>query len=143
MFRHHMMRFGCLASVSSCRSGSMIDAGNSATYGAISAAPTVSTLTLLSGRHPSLSGKEMQRDAKRCTEWNSVRDIWRFWRHFVQIISEQVMSDMSGARVDLFRNEWGTVNVDVLCWQDARCWCCSCSFNRFNSDSTDSRVLEA
>lgn len=34
----------------------MIDAGNSATYGAISAAPTVSTLTLLSGRHPKLGG---------------------------------------------------------------------------------------
>ena len=29
----------------------MIDAGNAATYGAINAAPTISTLTLLSGRH--------------------------------------------------------------------------------------------
>lgn len=35
----------------------MIDAGNAATYGAINAAPTISTLTLLSGRHE-IFGKE-------------------------------------------------------------------------------------
>ena len=57
---HHMSHVtGFALPRSSVRPGSMIDAGNSATYGAISAAPTVSTLTLLSGRHPSLSGKLM------------------------------------------------------------------------------------
>lgn len=47
----------------------MIDAGNSATHGAISAAPTVSTLTLLSGRHPMLA-KELKTAVDKVVEAN-------------------------------------------------------------------------
>jgi len=47
----------------------MIDAGNAATYGAINAAPTISTLTLLSGRHENLA-QELKAAVDKVVEAN-------------------------------------------------------------------------
>ena len=55
----------------------MIDAGNAATYGAINAAPTISTLTLLSGRHE-IFGKESLITMERY--WNRLMiDPYSWW----------------------------------------------------------------